>query len=43
MVELGARRNEFSLASKILHWITPARVPVYDILYAANSGTFSNI
>jgi hypothetical protein len=30
MVELGARRNEFSLASKILHWIAPARVPVYD-------------
>jgi hypothetical protein len=30
MVELGARRNEFSLSSKILHWIAPARVPVYD-------------
>jgi hypothetical protein len=30
MVELGARRKEFSLASKILHWLAPARVPVYD-------------
>jgi hypothetical protein len=30
MVELGARRNEFSLASKILHWLLPSRVPVYD-------------
>lgn len=30
MVQLGARRNEFSLASKILHWLVPSRVPVYD-------------
>lgn len=30
MVELGARRNEFSLASKVLHWLLPFRVPVYD-------------
>lgn len=30
MVALGARRNEFSLASKILHWLVPSRVAVYD-------------
>lgn len=29
-LELGARRNEVSLASKVLHWLMPSRVPVYD-------------
>jgi hypothetical protein len=27
---LGAPRREFSLASKVLHWLLPWRVPVYD-------------
>jgi hypothetical protein len=30
MVKYGARRKEFSLASKVLHWLVPCRVPVYD-------------
>jgi len=27
---LGVPRREFSLASKVLHWLLPWRVPVYD-------------
>lgn len=27
---LGVPRREFSLASKVLHWLLPSRVPVYD-------------
>jgi hypothetical protein len=27
---LGVRRREFSLASKVLHWLLPWRIPVYD-------------
>jgi hypothetical protein len=27
---LGAGRREYSLASKVLHWLLPWRVPVYD-------------
>ena len=27
---LGVERREFSLASKVLHWLLPWRVPVYD-------------
>jgi hypothetical protein len=30
MKELGARRREFSLSSKVLHWLLPDRVPVFD-------------
>lgn len=30
MVARGAGRQEFSLASKTLHWLMPWRVPVYD-------------
>ncbi len=30
MVELGARRREFSLASKVLHWLFPWHISVYD-------------
>ncbi len=26
----GAGRREFSLASKVLHWLLPWRIPVYD-------------
>lgn len=29
-IELGGARREFSLASKVLHWLAPWRVPVYD-------------
>ena len=28
--QLGVPRREFSLASKVLHWLMPWRVPVYD-------------
>jgi hypothetical protein len=27
---LGVPRREYSLASKVLHWLMPWRVPVYD-------------
>jgi len=30
MKELGVARAEFSLSAKVLHWIMPWRVPVYD-------------
>jgi hypothetical protein len=30
MMDEGAGRREYSLASKVLHWLTPWRVPVYD-------------
>lgn len=29
-LERGAKRQEFSLASKVLHWLMPWRIPVYD-------------
>jgi hypothetical protein len=29
-IKLGGARREFSLASKVLHWLAPWRVPVYD-------------
>ncbi|RMG41209.1 MAG: hypothetical protein D6732_02705 [Methanobacteriota archaeon] len=30
MMRQGAQRREWSLASKILHWLMPWRIPVYD-------------
>lgn len=30
MRKRGARRYEWSLASKVLHWLMPWRIPVYD-------------
>ena len=30
MIEMGGPRAEISLASKVLHWIAPARVPIFD-------------
>jgi hypothetical protein len=30
MQQFGAERREYSLASKVLHWIIPWRIPVYD-------------
>jgi hypothetical protein len=29
-MSLGVTRREYSLASKVLHWLMPWRVPVYD-------------
>lgn len=29
-IAMGAQRREYSLASKVLHWLLPWRVPVYD-------------
>ena len=29
-MSLGVPRREFSLASKVLHWLMPWRIPVYD-------------
>jgi hypothetical protein len=29
-MSLGVPRREYSLASKVLHWLMPWRVPVYD-------------
>jgi len=29
-VSLGVPRREYSLASKVLHWLMPWRIPVYD-------------
>lgn len=29
-MSLGVTRREFSLASKVLHWLLPWRIPVYD-------------
>lgn len=29
-MEMGVPRREYSLASKVLHWLLPWRIPVYD-------------
>ena len=29
-IAMGPQRHEFSLASKVLHWLLPWRIPVYD-------------
>jgi hypothetical protein len=29
-MSLGVPRREYSLASKVLHWLMPWQVPVYD-------------
>lgn len=29
-IEFGSERREFSLASKVLHWLLPWRVPIFD-------------
>ncbi len=29
-LNFGSKREEFSLASKVLHWLMPWRIPVYD-------------
>lgn len=35
---LGAPRREYSLASKVLHWLMPWQVPVYDSFVRATLG-----
>jgi hypothetical protein len=35
---LGAQRREYSLASKVLHWLLPWRIPVYDNLVRSAVG-----
>jgi hypothetical protein len=35
---LGAPRREYSLASKVLHWLMPWQVPVYDSFVPATLG-----
>lgn len=35
---LGAPRSEYSLASKVLHWLMPWRVPVFDAFVRAEVG-----
>jgi len=35
---LGGARREFSLASKVLHWLSPWRVPVYDSFVRSQLG-----
>jgi hypothetical protein len=34
----GAKRQEFSLASKVLHWLMPWRIPVYDSFVRNSAG-----
>jgi hypothetical protein len=35
---LGVARREYSLASKVLHWLLPWRIPVYDTFARASLG-----
>ena len=37
-MSLGVPRREYSLASKVLHWLMPWRVPVYDSFVRATLG-----
>jgi hypothetical protein len=37
-LSLGVPRREYSLASKVLHWLMPWRVPVYDSFVRATLG-----
>ena len=36
--KLGAQRYEISLASKVLHWLMPWRIPVYDSFVRRGAG-----
>lgn len=38
MQKEGAERQEFSLASKTLHWLMPWRIPVYDSFVKSSLG-----
>lgn len=35
---MGAPRREYSLASKVLHWLMPWRIPVYDSFVRSSLG-----
>jgi hypothetical protein len=35
---MGAHRREYSLASKVLHWLLPWRIPVYDSFVRSSVG-----
>lgn len=35
---LGVQRREYSLASKVLHWLLPWRIPVYDSFVRSSLG-----
>lgn len=37
-MERGVARREYSLASKVLHWLMPWRVPIYDAFVRAQVG-----
>jgi hypothetical protein len=37
-LQLGAKRHEFSLASKVLHWLMPWKVPVFDSFVRQTAG-----
>jgi hypothetical protein len=37
-MELGVERREYSLASKVLHWLMPWRVPVFDSFVRSKVG-----
>lgn len=37
-MSLGVARREFSLASKVLHWLLPWRIPVYDSFVRGSLG-----
>jgi hypothetical protein len=38
MNELGVRRKELSLSAKVVHWLTPWRVPIYDSFVCRSVG-----
>jgi hypothetical protein len=40
--EMGAARREYSLASKVLHWLLPWRIPVYDSFVRLRLGVPEN-
>lgn len=37
-IAFGVQRREFSLASKVLHWLLPWRIPVYDSFVRSSVG-----
>jgi len=37
-IAFGVQRREFSLASKVLHWLLPSRIPVYDSFVRSSVG-----
>lgn len=37
-IAMGVQRREYSLASKVLHWLLPWRIPVYDSFVRSSLG-----